>query len=161
MPCCDAAARPPRRGHFARGSPSPSASRALTAEGRRSSIRASGGFAVIPQCGFDPRHNVLMLKHENEVLYGLGISIFSRLSCRSIAGYENGVCPYPAVDLSLCKKCALTMFKAFPLVVLYHTAIFPGFLGSVIDHRQPHRCRALSHCPLPHSVYTAKAQQHL
>ena len=63
-----------------------------------------------------------MLKRENEVLYGLGISIFSRLSCRSIAGFENGVFLYLAVDLSLCKKFALTVFKAFPLVVPYHTA---------------------------------------
>ena len=104
---------------------------------------------------------MLMLKHENEVFFGLGISIFSRLSCRSIAGFENGVFPYLAVDLSLCKKFALTVFKAFPLVVLYHTAIFPGFLDSLIDHRQPHSRSALSNCPLPHSVYTAKAQQHL
>ena len=56
---------------------------------------------------------------------------------------------------------ALTMFNSFGSAVLYHTAIFPGFLDSLIDHRQPHSRSTLSHCPLPHSVYTAKAQQHL
>ncbi|WP_454983901.1 hypothetical protein, partial [Corynebacterium durum] len=56
---------------------------------------------------------------------------------------------------------ALTMFKAFPPATPYQTAIFPGFFGSLIDHRQPHSRSTLSNCPLPHSVYTAKAQQHL
>ena len=44
---------------------------------------------------------------------------------------------------------ALTMFKAFPPATPYQTAIFPGFFGSLVDHRQPHRCRALSHCSPP------------
>ena len=48
-------------------------------------------------------HNVLMLRHENGVFFGLEISIFSRLSYRSTAGLENRVFPYLAVDLSLCK----------------------------------------------------------
>ena len=63
-----------------------------------------------------------MLKHESGVFFGLEIGIFSRLSYRSIAGLENGVFPYLAVDLSLCKKFALTMFKAFPLAALCQTA---------------------------------------
>ncbi|EKX90922.1 hypothetical protein HMPREF9997_00987 [Corynebacterium durum F0235] len=53
------------------------------------------------------------------------------------------------------------MFKAFPPATPYQTAIFPGFFGSLVDHRQPHSWRALSNHPLPRSVYTVKAQQHL
>ena len=41
--------------------------------------------------------NMLMVKHENGVLCGLGISIFSRLSCRSIAGYET-LCVWVVVN---------------------------------------------------------------
>ena len=58
---------------------------------------------------------------------------------------------------------ALTMFNSFGSAVLYHTAIFPGFLDSLIDHRQPHSRSTLSHCPLPpnntfdRSVYTLHA----
>ena len=84
-----------------------------------------------------------MLKHENGVFFGLEISTFSRLSYRSTAGLENGVFPYLAVDLSLCKKFALTVFKAFPLAVLYQTAIFPGVFDSLIEHEQQSGCCAL------------------
>ena len=66
--------------------------------------------------------NMLMVKHENGVFFDLEISTLSRLSYRSTAGSENGVFPYLAVDLSLCKKFALTMFKAFPLAALCQTA---------------------------------------
>ena len=57
--------------------------------------------------------NMLMVKHENGVFFDLEISTLSRLSYRSTAGSENRVFPYLAVDLSLCKKFALTTFKAF------------------------------------------------
>ena len=56
---------------------------------------------------------MLMVKHENGVFFDLEISTLSRLSYRSTAGSENRVFPYLAVDLSLCKKFALTTFKAF------------------------------------------------
>ena len=53
---------------------------------------------------------------------------------------------------------ALTMFKAFPPATPYQTAIFPGFFGSLVDHRQPHSWRALSNHPLPRSVYCVYCQ---
>gem|GEM_PF-1412986 len=53
---------------------------------------------------------------------------------------------------------ALTMFKAFPPATPYQTAIFPGFFGSLVDHRQPHGRRALSNHPPPQSMYTVTPQ---
>jgi len=53
------------------------------------------------------------------------------------------VFPYLAVDLSLCKKFALTVFNSFGSAVLYHTAIFPGVFDSLIEHEQQSGCCAL------------------
>ena len=53
---------------------------------------------------------------------------------------------------------APTVFKTFPPVTLYQTAIFLGFFGSLVDHSQPHSRHALSNHPPLQSMYTVKPQ---
>jgi len=74
--------------------------------------------------------------------------------------HENGVFPYLAVDLSLCKKFALTMFKAFPLAMLYHTAIFPGVVGQFGRSSPATQVPCSIKLPAPAQCVYRQARQH-
>ena len=52
------------------------------------------------------------------------------------------------------QRLALTVFKTVGGAALYQNAIFPGFFGSLVDHRQPHSRRALSSRPSTTSIPT-------
>ena len=58
---------------------------------------------------------MLIFRYENAPFYDLGISRFSRLSCKSTARYANKAFPYlasiPGDRLSSMQRFALTVFK--------------------------------------------------
>lgn|GEM_PF-5866624 len=58
------------------------------------------------------------------------------------------------------QKVCTNGVQGFPARRALSHCHFSWVFDSLIDHRRPHGCHALSHCSPPHSVYTAKARQH-